>query len=159
MVPLELASVGIVQGSSEVVMILRAPHTGQLLVMAIGPFEGQAIARGVEHLEMPRPMTHDLMVTALQQLGAKVQKVLIRDVQDKTFFATLFIQNGEGDIIEVDSRPSDAVACAVRSGAPIFADPVVMALASIRPDDESEDDEDEEGEVEAEADDEDGPVH
>lgn len=138
MVRLELVSVGILQNASDVVLVLRAPHTGQLLIMGIGPFEGRAIAMGLEKVEVPRPMTHDLLLSTIHHLGAKVQQVLIRDVQENTFFATLYLERGDGSVMEVDSRPSDAVACAVRAGAPIFADPVVMALAGVRPDEDSE---------------------
>lgn len=138
MVRLELVSVGILQNASDVVLVLRAPHTGQLLIMAIGPFEGRAIAMGMEKVDVPRPMTHDLLLSTIQNLGARVQRVLIRDVQDSTFFATMYLEQQDGVVLEVDSRPSDAVACAVRAGAPIFADPVVMALAGVRPNDDGE---------------------
>lgn len=151
MVRLEVVSVGIVQGSSDVVLVFRAPHTGQLLVMGIGPFEGRAIAMGIERTEVPRPMTHDLLLKVLESLDAKVQQVLIRDFQDGTFYASLFLEQKDGTVVEVDSRPSDAVALAVRAGAPVFCDPVVMALHAVQPDAE-EDEEEEDGE-------DDTPIH
>ncbi|MCG0239193.1 MAG: bifunctional nuclease family protein [Firmicutes bacterium] len=134
MVRLEVLSVGIVQDSTDVVLILRAPHTGQLLVMAIGPFEGRAIAMGMEGAQAPRPLTHDLLAETIRALGASVQKVVIRDFQDGAFLATLYLEDRDGRVIELDSRPSDAVALAVRSGAPVFCDPMVMALHGVNPD-------------------------
>lgn len=152
MVRLEVVSVGIVQGSSDVVLVFRAPHTGQLLVMGIGPFEGRAIAMGMERMEVPRPMTHDLLLKTLEALQVKVQQVLIRDFQDGTFYASLFLEQKDGTVIEVDSRPSDAVALAVRAGAPVYCDPVVMALHGVQPDTDD-------GEDGSEDDADDRPVH
>lgn len=140
MVRLDVVSVGVVQNSSEVVLVLRSEHTGQLLVMAIGPFEGRAIAMGMEKMEAPRPMTHDLLANLVRSVGARVQKLYIRDFQDKTFYATLFLEMQDGTVVEVDCRPSDGVALAVRTGAPVYCDPVVMALHGLRP--EETDDED-----------------
>lgn len=148
MVRLDVVSVGIVQNSADVVLVLRSEHTGQLLVMTIGPFEGRAIAMGMEKIEVPRPMTHDLLSITVRSLGAKVQKVYIRDFQDGTFFATLFLELPDGSVTEVDCRPSDGVALAVRTEAPVYCDPVVMALHGMRPEepDEDEDDGDEDEE-------------
>lgn len=142
MVRLDVVSVGIVQNSSDVVLVLRSEHTGQLLVMAIGPFEGRAIAMGMEKMEAPRPLTHDLMAGLVKSLGAKVQKVFIRDFQEGTFFATLFLELPAGGTLEVDCRPSDAVALAVRTEAPVYCDPVVMALHGVRPEETEEGEED-----------------
>lgn len=133
MVRLEVLSVGIVQDSTAVVLIFRAPHSGQLLVMGIGPFEGRAIAMGMEGAQAVRPLTHDLMAETVRRLGASVQKVIIRDFQEGAFLATLVLENKDGSVVEVDSRPSDAVALAVRAGAPVYCDPVVMALHGVDP--------------------------
>lgn len=152
MVRLEVVSVGIVQNSADVVLVLRSEHTGQLLVMGIGPFEGRAIAMGMEKIEVPRPMTHDLLATTIRSLGARVQKVYIRDFQDGTFYATLFLELPDGSVAEVDCRPSDGVAVAVRTDAPVYCDPVVMALHGMRPGEEAEEEEDG-------GDDADAPIH
>lgn len=147
MVRLDVVSVGIVQGSSEVVLVLRAAHTGQLLVMGIGPFEGRAIAWGMEKVETGRPMTHDLLASVIETLGARVQHLLIRDFHDGVFLASLFLEKPDGSVVEVDCRPSDGVALAVRVGAPVYCDPMVMAVHGIVPQDDGSEEEDGEDEA------------
>ena len=104
---------------------LRASRSGELLHMLIGVSEGQAIAHALSHRSLPRPMTHDLITTILGRTGWQVQRVLIRGISGSTFLADLVLEkNGETEII--DSRPSDAMAIAVRSDAKIFVNPEVF---------------------------------
>lgn len=135
MIRLNLVNVGVLPDSGSVVLVMRAPEMSRLLIMDIGPFEGRAIAMGASGVEPPRPMTHDLLVQTLTACGAKVQHVFIREFKEQTFFATLTLETGDKGMIELDSRPSDAVACAVRTGAPIFVDEKVLAAAGVREED------------------------
>jgi bifunctional DNase/RNase len=105
---------------------LRA-RSGEILHMLIGVAEGEAIARALSHNNPPRPMTHDLMATILGRTGWSVQRVLIRGISGSTFLADLVLErNGETEVI--DSRPSDAMALAVRSNARIFVNPDVFEM-------------------------------
>jgi uncharacterized protein len=104
---------------------LRALRSGDPLHMLIGVNEGEAIARALSHRSPPRPMTHDLIATILGRTGWRVQRVLIRAISGSTFLADLVLEkNGETAII--DSRPSDAMAIAVRSDAKIYVNPEVF---------------------------------
>lgn len=134
MIRLDLVNVGVLPESGNVVLVLRATDLSKLLIMDIGPFEGRAIAMGAAGTASPRPMTHDLLVETLAALGGKIQHVFIREFRDQTFFATLAVNTGTTGLLEIDSRPSDAVACAVRTGAPIFVDEAVLEATGIRED-------------------------
>jgi len=144
MIQLSLVSVGLIQESGSVILVLRAADLGRLLVMEVGLLEGRAIAMEAEGVRAPRPLTHDLMHSMLERFGAKVAEVLIRDYADKTFFATLVLQQANGERLEMDARPSDAVTLAIRAEAPIYVTEQVLEAAGM---DETED-EDEEGEEE-----------
>lgn len=110
---------------------LKASHSKEVLHMMIGVNEGQAIARALGHRTPPRPMTHDLIAAILNRLGWHVQKVLIRDLSGDTFLADLVLEkNGQTEII--DSRPSDAMAIAVRTDAKIFVNPEVFKMEQQR---------------------------
>lgn len=108
----------------------EAPHNAQLPIK-IGPVEAMAIGMGVnEERASGRPMTHDLMSNLIDALGGFLEAVIISSVSGTTFFAQLKIQTDTGETTFVDSRPSDAVALAVRTGAPIYAKPEVLSTAS-----------------------------
>ncbi len=89
------------------------------LPIVIGEYEAQSIALGLEKIKTPRPITHDLIVSILSRLGAEPKSVLINNLINNTYFALLRIM-ADGELIEIDSRPSDALAVAVRLGLPIF---------------------------------------
>ena len=90
------------------------------LMIAIGGFEATAISYGAEGIKPDRPMPHDLVVRFIEELGGKVDRVVIDDLWSRTYFAKIYLKKGK-DEIEIDSRPSDAIAVAVRLGVPIFA--------------------------------------
>jgi bifunctional DNase/RNase len=97
--------------------------------IVIGRFEARAIDRSVRKQAPPRPMTHDLLATVIEATGASLERVEITDLKEGTFFASLKVRK-EGETVEVDSRPSDAIALAVRTGAPIFVSEEVLKEAS-----------------------------
>src|SRR5690606_24078296 len=103
-------------------LILReADGSGRILPIFIGGPEATAIAFALEQVETPRPMTHDLMKDLLDELGAQVERVVVTELREATFFAELVIRVGT-DVHTISARPSDAVALAVRTGAPVFAE-------------------------------------
>ncbi len=110
------------------IVILRDDDSRFLLPIWIGVFEANAIALRVEQIDTPRPMTHDLLSTALSQLGAEVEKILICDLKENTFYSLIYLRHN-GEEVTIDSRPSDAIALALRSEAPIFVNRSVLELA------------------------------
>ncbi len=105
--------------SSRPIVVLRDENSQVVLPIWIGLFEANAIAQRIENAEPPRPMTHDLMQSLLQQIGVAIKKIVISDLRDDTFFALIHVDR-DGREIEVDARPSDAIALALRADAPIF---------------------------------------
>ena len=101
------------------IVILQAVEKNTLLPIWVGIFEANAIALQIERIDTPRPMTHDLLKNILLHLDATVEKIVVTDLQENTFFATIFLDM-EGDRVTIDSRPSDAIALALRTDAPIF---------------------------------------
>jgi len=95
----------------------------------IGVFEANAIALRIEGVEPPRPMTHDLLFSSLESLGAEVERVTISDLRDNTFYAVISLRGANGEL-QLDARPSDAIALALRAQAPIFVLRSVLENAS-----------------------------
>ena len=109
-------------------IILRDEEEKRSLPIWVGLFEANAIALELEKISTPRPMTHDLIKNILEAVEARVQKVVVNDLRDNTFYAVLHLRMGNADIT-VDSRPSDAIALALRVGAPIFVEEEVVHKA------------------------------
>src|SRR6185436_15479539 len=101
------------------IVILRDTESQLFLPIWIGVFEANAIALRIEGVEPPRPMTHDLLRLVLEKLGATVEKIVISDLRESTFFALIHLRQG-GQSVAVDARPSDAIALALRTEAPIY---------------------------------------
>jgi bifunctional DNase/RNase len=101
------------------IVILREEQGQRLLPIWIGVFEANAIALRIDGFVPPRPMTHDLLASTFRELGAAIEKVVICDLKDTTFYALIHLQQGDKSLT-IDSRPSDAIALAVRMEAPIF---------------------------------------
>jgi bifunctional DNase/RNase len=110
------------------IIILRDDEEKRSLPIWIGIYEANAIALELEKIETPRPMTHDLIKNILEALEARVLKVVVTDLKENTFFAVLHLQLG-GAEHTVDARPSDAIALALRVGAPIYVDEEVVRKA------------------------------
>ena len=110
------------------IIILRDDEEKHSLPIWVGIFEANAIALELEKITTPRPMTHDLIKNILESLEAKVAKIMVNDLRENTFFAEIHLRVG-GSEITVDSRPSDAIALALRVGAPIFVEEEVVKKA------------------------------
>jgi bifunctional DNase/RNase len=110
------------------IIILRDEEDKRALPIWVGIFEANAIALELEKIPTPRPMTHDLIKNILETIEARVLKIVVTDLRENTFFAELHLQIGEGEYT-VDSRPSDAIALALRVAAPIFVNEEVVRKA------------------------------
>ncbi len=139
LVEMVVESVRVHMLSSQHVVILKESERDRYLPIWIGPWEANAIAMRLQGLTPERPLTHDLFATTLDELGVKIQQVVIADLADETFHARLFLEV-DGRTIEVDSRPSDALALAVRAGVRIFASEAVLTRAAVEPESRSPDD-------------------
>ncbi|MDE3058387.1 MAG: bifunctional nuclease family protein [Bacteroidota bacterium] len=117
-------------------LILKEISGNRRLPIIIGGFEAQAIAIEMEGIKPPRPLTHDLLRNIIDTFGASIQDVCINELRDGTFYAKINLEGTTAQ--EVDSRPSDAIALAVRFGAPIFVADSVMEEAGIIPEEEEE---------------------
>jgi bifunctional DNase/RNase len=116
--------------SSRHVVILKETGRERYLPIWIGPWEASAIAMRLQGLTPERPLTHDLFASALEAVEVRVARVVISELSDETFHARLFVER-EGRLGEVDARPSDALALAVRVGAPIYAASDVLEQAGL----------------------------
>ena len=112
------------------VVILRDVEGKHFLPILIGPFEATAIALALEGAAVPRPLTHDLMRTMLETLHANLEQVVIHDIRESTFFAKLVVRTN-GSVQEIDARPSDGIALALRMSAPIFVSDRIVLEESI----------------------------
>jgi uncharacterized protein len=110
------------------IIILRDPSSSAVLPIWVGIFEANAIALQIEKIVTPRPMTHDLLKSMLSSMHAAVEKVVITDLKENTFYALIFL-NHDGKVVPIDSRPSDAIALALRTGSPIFVKSDVIEKA------------------------------
>ncbi|MDX1671706.1 MAG: bifunctional nuclease family protein [Balneolaceae bacterium] len=111
-------------------LILTEVDGNRRLPIIIGTFEAQAIALELEHIKPPRPMTHDLLKNVIQSFGAELKQVFINDLSEGTFYAQIIYRNN-GEQVEQDARPSDAIALAIRFDAPIFVADEVLEEAGI----------------------------
>ncbi|MFA5424138.1 MAG: bifunctional nuclease family protein [Phycisphaerae bacterium] len=128
-IEVELSRIIINEASDQQVIVLKEINGSRGFPIVIGIVEIFAIDRRLKGLQPPRPMTHDLLADVLNSLGAKIEKIVITDLLNHTFYAKLYISL-DGKTVEVDSRPSDAIALSVGIGAPIFVAEHVFDKAS-----------------------------
>lgn len=131
MIEMQIGGLGFDPRNLSPLVLLRDQEEMNFLPIWIGVFEAAAIAMELQGVQPPRPMTHDLLKNAIQTLGGKVRKVVINDIKEGTFFALVEVEAGEGKILNLDARPSDAIALAVRSHVPVFVSEVVMMQAKL----------------------------
>ena len=117
------------------VVILKVKENNRFLPIWIGPSEADSIALKLQDISVPRPLTHDLLQSIIATLGATVNSIVVSDLTDDTFFAKIVLQV-DGMAMEVDARPSDAIALAVRTEATIYAHDEVIERAAVRMDEE-----------------------
>jgi hypothetical protein len=115
---MELSRIIISEINEQQVIYLREVDGNRTFPILIGIFEATSIDRRVKNIQAPRPLTHDLIVAAIEQLGGELQDVVISDLREHTYFAQLRVRF-EGELIEIDSRPSDAIAVAVTADPPL----------------------------------------
>jgi uncharacterized protein len=119
MIQMELSRIIICDTSDQQVIVLKEKDGSRNFPIRIGTFEASAIDRGVKELRTSRPLTHDLISNLLDALGVELERVIVSDLRRGTFYAKLLLRR-DGEIFEVDSRPSDAIALAVVRNTPIF---------------------------------------
>ncbi|HAR62933.1 MAG: bifunctional nuclease family protein [Candidatus Margulisiibacteriota bacterium] len=141
MIEMELGGLGFDPRNMSPIVLLRDIEERNFLPIWIGMFEAAAIAMELQNFQPPRPMTHDLLSNIIANLGGHIDKVIINEIKDDTFYAIIemhIVEEGEDeeditdkDIIKIDARPSDAIALAVRTDAPIFVAEQVMIKAKM----------------------------
>lgn len=130
LIQVELYQVVISETSDTQVVVLKEKNGERIFPIFIGMFEALAINRKLNKVEIPRPLTHDLIENVIAKMGGKLERIVINDLRDNTFFALLEIRRG-GEVVEIDSRPSDALALSVPNQVPIFVEENVLRKAGV----------------------------
>lgn len=142
MVQVTIDSIRVSLVSPQRLIILKDSDQERFLPIWIGPFEAEAITIKLQDVDVKRPLTHDLLNKFIKELGGIVSHVLVNELRDDTYYARIVV-GIDGKTVEIDSRPSDAMALAVRAGVPIFVAEEVMEKASITPEEDQTDEESE----------------
>jgi hypothetical protein len=132
MIEVEIDSIRVSLMSEHRVIVLKTLEDELYLPIWIGPYEAEAIAIRLKNVDISRPLTHDLLNNVIGEMGGDISHILVNDLRDDTFYALITVDL-DGTTLEIDSRPSDAIALAVRAGVPIFVAEGVMEEASITP--------------------------
>lgn len=135
MIEVTIDSIRVSLMSQHRIVVLKAEDSDRFLPIWIGPFEADAITLQLQGMEAPRPLTHDLLKNVLTTLGGEVQNIVISGLERNTYYARIVLEV-DGDTLEIDSRPSDAIALAVRVNAPIYVAEEVMEQAGLQPEEE-----------------------
>jgi uncharacterized protein len=130
MLEVRLTAVRVDLQSNTPVVLLKEAAGERSLPIFIGAPEATAIAFAIQGIDVPRPMTHDLMADLIRALGARVARVVVTEVQDTTYLAEIHLQVND-QVLEISARPSDAIALAARTDAPIFVDEELMGMAGL----------------------------
>lgn len=131
MIEMRVMGIAIDTASGSPIIVLNDIDNRKALPIWIGSAEASAIIRKIENIKVLRPMTHDLIIDIVEKTGYVVNRVEINDVENETYYSTIYLLNDEGKEITIDSRPSDAVAVAIRVDAPIFVSAKVLADGSV----------------------------
>ena len=137
MIEMTIESIRVSLMNYQRVVILKEKDTDRYLPIWIGPAEADAIAVRLQEVSVARPLTHDLLRSVIDALGASISHILVSDLSNDTFFAKIYLQV-DGRTLEIDSRPSDAIALAVRVQVPIYAEETVLDKAGVRLDQEGQ---------------------
>ena len=144
MIEVVIDSIRISLVSQHRIVMLKDPDTERQLAIWIGPCEAEAITIELQNTEVARPMTHDLLKLTIEEMGGRISHILINELREQVFYARLFV-DVDGDVKEIDCRPSDSIALAVRAKTPIFVDELVMEEAGIPPEPDVLEEEEETG--------------
>ncbi|MBA2503340.1 MAG: bifunctional nuclease family protein [Pyrinomonadaceae bacterium] len=118
------------------VVILKDVHSDMLLPIWVGAYEANAIALEIEKVAPQRPMTHDLIRNLITEMGIQVERVVVTELRDSTFYAVIEMRNMEGETLFIDARPSDAIALALRADCPIFVNDEVFRASNRKSEEE-----------------------
>ena len=135
MIEVTIDSIRVSLMSHHRIVVLKEDNGERMLPIWIGPFEADAITIQLQGMDATRPLTHDLLKSIVTTLGGEVNHIVVTGLENTTFFAKIMIEM-DGETIEIDSRPSDAIALAVRVDAPIFVAEDVMEQACVQPGEE-----------------------
>lgn len=135
MIEVTIDSIRVSLMSQHRIVVLKEESGARFLPIWIGPFEADAITLQLQGIDAPRPLTHDLLKTVIETLGGEVLHIVISGLEKNTYFARIVL-DVDGDTVEVDSRPSDAIALGVRVNAPIYVADEVMEQAGLKPEEE-----------------------
>jgi len=130
MVQVDMSRTLLLNLENDYVVLLRGSEGQRALAISVGQSEAQAIAIRLNNLAVPRPLTHDLFRATLEKLGWTLARAVVCDLREETFYARLFLRRGAEEL-EMDARPSDAIALALRCSAPVFIEDAVMAQAGV----------------------------
>jgi bifunctional DNase/RNase len=135
MIEVTVDSIRVSLMSAHRIVVLKVVGDERFLPIWIGPFEAEAITLRLRDVRTPRPLTHDLVCNIIEDLGGEVTHIVVVELRDDTFYAQIGVQF-DGTAKDIDSRPSDAIAIAVRAGVPIYVSEEVMEAAGIVPEDD-----------------------
>ena len=124
-VRVDLAQIIICETREQQIIVLRERNGARQLPIVIGLTEALAVDRRLKGHQLPRPLTHDLLANVIKQLSAELERIVINDLQEHTFYAKLVVR-AQGELVEIDSRPSDAIALGVGTNTPIFVEDNVL---------------------------------
>ena len=128
MVRMELVKIIIRETSDHQIIVLKEMDGDRMFPILIGPYEAMAIDRRIKNIQAPRPLTHDLLNSTIVNLGGVIDRVVINDLRDSTFYAILVVRQDDREV-QIDSRPSDAIALASLDNTPIYVEESVLEEA------------------------------
>lgn len=131
MLEMKVMGIAIDTNTGSPIVVLNDKDNRKALPIWIGSAEASSIIRVIENIKVARPMTHDLIPDIIEKTGFKVDRIEINNVNEETYFASIFLTNDEGKEVEIDARPSDAIAISIRVNAPIFVTANVLADGAI----------------------------
>ncbi len=134
MIEMKVMGIALDTRTGSPIVVLHDKENRKALPIWIGSAEASAIIRKIENLTVSRPMTHDLIINIIEKTDYEIDKIEINDVEKDTYYATIFLRGKDDNIIEIDSRPSDAIAVAIRVDAPIFVTANVISNGSVSTD-------------------------
>lgn len=141
MIQMRVMGIAIDTRTGNPIVVLNDLDNRKALPIWIGSAEASSIIRKIENIKVLRPMTHDLMINFIKAAGYDIEKVEINDVENETYFSTVYLSNNEGKVLEIDARPSDAIALAIRADAPIYVTENVLMDGSVSTDEQKDEEE------------------